>query len=400
MPLEIKIPRLGWSGEEAKFVGWLKKEGEVVNIGEPLYTLEDEKATQDVESTESGTLLISKEAAQPGGVFRVGHVIGYLLQEGETYPQSGTSKGEDENKRCASVVPEPDGNRVVSQAEGTSGVPSSPAEPKPRPAVSPRARRRAADLGVDVALLTGSGVTGRIIEADVLRSVQAGGGRVASQMRCAIAERTTASFSSIPHFYLGCEIDATELVRFREDLLAEVEATTGVRLTLSDLILRAQALALRAHAQANAIWEEGNILNLPGCDVGLVVGLPDGLLIPVLRAADTGDISALAKRRVSLVEDARAGRLSAETMKGGATSLSNLGTTRVDEFAAVIASPQSTMLAVGRAASRPFEFRGRLALRTTMKLRLSVDHRILDGGPAAEFLGTIVDLLENPTRLV
>lgn len=219
-------------------------------------------------------------------------------------------------------------------------------------------------------------------------------------MRRSIAERTALSFSTIPHFYLRAEADVTELVKLRKNLLEVVQREYGVKITVTDFLLRAQALALRDFPAANAVWQEDKIARYADADVGVVVGLPDGLLIPVIRAAHNLPLGQLAKERARLVEAVRAGRFNAEMLAGGATSLSNLGTTRTDDFAAIIAPHQSSMLAVGRAALRPYVVDGRLEIRTTVRLCLSVDHRVLDGGPAAYFLGRIVELLEAPIALV
>jgi pyruvate dehydrogenase E2 component (dihydrolipoamide acetyltransferase) len=261
----------------------------------------------------------------------------------------------------------------------------------------------------------GSGREGRITEEDVLKAAASQGQAAtasptlkaaptssgqASIMRRNIAERTALSFSTIPHFYLRAEVDATELVKLREQLLEAVERECGVRVTMTDFLLRAQALALRDFPVANSVWQESNIVRYADADVGLVVGLPDGLLIPVIRAAQNLSLVQLAKERTRLIEVVRTGRFNAELLAGSATSLSNLGTTRTDEFTAVIAPHQSSMLAVGRAAPRPYVVDGRLEIRTTIRLCLSVDHRVMDGGPAAEFLGRIVELLEAPKALM
>lgn len=218
-------------------------------------------------------------------------------------------------------------------------------------------------------------------------------------MRRSIAQRTAESFSKVPHFYLRREVDATALLEYREQLLPEIEKATGLRLTLTDLLLRAQALALQDSPHANAIWQDSEVVPWPACDIGLVVGLEGGLIMPVIRSAHAGGLAELVKQRAMLVEAARTGKLSAEAMQGGASSLSNLGNNCADEFAAVIAAPQSSMLAVGRAAARPFVVDGQLVVRTTLKLCLSVDHRVMDGGPAAKFLGRIVELVEHPLEL-
>jgi len=412
MPTEITIPRLGWSMDEGNFVGWLKQNGELVKAGEPLFTLENEKAAQDVEAIDGGVLSIPQDAPQPGSVVKVGQLIGYLLLENETVDSKGTGarplpvQGEkiDDSPKLDSVIP------VVLALPPTDQPPE-----KLQPPVSPRARRRAAQLGVDTTQLDGSGRTGRIIEADVLKAAASqgpasiapppakyaasGDGQISS-MRRSIAERTALSFSTIPHFYLRVEVDAMELIKMREYLVEILEKECGVRVTVTDFLLRAQALALRDFPAANAVWQGGSIVRYADCDVGVVVGLSDGLLIPVIRAAQSLSLVEIAKERLRLVETMRTGHFTAEMVVGGATSLSNLGTTRTDEFAAVIAPHQSSMLAVGRAAPRPCVADGRLEIRTTLRLCLSVDHRVMDGGPAAEFLGRVVELLEAPKALV
>lgn len=414
MPIEITIPRLGWSMDEGNFVAWLKQDGEPVKSGEPLFTLESEKAAQDIEATDSGVLRIPQDAPQPGAVVKVGQRIGYLLAENETLESGATPAQElsarkeqtcDASPEIAAVLPI--GDLLPTKNE--------PPAITTAPAISPRARRRAAELGVDTTHLPGSGRTGRIIEADVLKAAASQGtatiaapapkaapassGQV-SIMRRNIAERTALSFATIPHFYLRAEVDATELVQLRERLLERVERESGVRVTVTDFLLRAMAVALRDFPAANAVWQNNGLVRYADADVGLVVGLPDGLLIPVIRAAQNLSLVQLAQERLRLIEAVRAGRFNAETLAGGATSLSNLGTTRTDEFAAVIAPHQSSMLAVGRAAPRPYVVDGRLEIRTTIWLCLSVDHRVMDGGPAAEFLGRIVELLEAPQALV
>jgi pyruvate dehydrogenase E2 component (dihydrolipoamide acetyltransferase) len=221
-----------------------------------------------------------------------------------------------------------------------------------------------------------------------------------SVMRRSIAERTALSFSTIPHFYLRAEVDVTDLLVMRENLVDVVARECGVRLTVTDFLLLAQARALEEFPAANAVWKDSGIERFADANVGLVVGLSGGLLIPVINGVQKLSLVQLAKERARLVEAMRSGSYNAGMLAGGATSLSNLGTTRVDEFAAVIAPHQSTMLAVGRAELRPYVVAGRLEARRTIRLCLSVDHRVLDGGPAAEFFGRIVELLEAPKRLV
>jgi pyruvate dehydrogenase E2 component (dihydrolipoamide acetyltransferase) len=413
MSIEIKIPRLGWSMEEGIFSGWLKKDGDLVKSGEGLFTLEGEKASQDVESTDTGKLQIPKDAPKAGDTVLVGQVIGYLLAENETVSQSPAPatapapgikiQVDDSNKTKAPVLA--DGHEAQAQA---------PENLEDRD-VSPRARRRAAELGVDLKNVVGSRASGRIVEADV---VKAADGRAkpgspdsqsetfpgisihASTMRRNIAERTAFSFSHIPHFYVRAELDVTELVTLREHIVDVLEKECGARITLTDFLLRAQAIALRDFPAANAVWQNNNLVRYRDSDLGVVVGLTDGLVIPVIRAAQKLSLVQMARERIRLISAVKAGQFDAEMTAGGASSISNLGTTRADEFSAIVAPHQSTMLAVGRAAPRPYVVNGGIQVRTTLRLCLSADHRVIDGAPAAEFLGKIVELLENPKFLV
>jgi pyruvate dehydrogenase E2 component (dihydrolipoamide acetyltransferase) len=400
--------------EEGVFSGWLKKDGEAVKSGEPLFTLEGEKSAQDIESTDSGTLRIPKDSPAAGDTVKVGQVIGYLMGKDEAVETAQAPvKGPSVKKEI-----HPDGSE---RATDFSAKPAGPAAPKANitqtdsvPASSPRARRKAAELGMEINRLRGSGSNGRIIEADVMKAT-AGKNNSAntgtpsklapvvrgqiSTMRRNIAERTALSFSQIPHFYLRAEVDATKLVAMREHLLGVLEKECGVRITITDFLVRAQATALHEFPVANAVWQNNGIVHYNDSDVGVVVGLPDGLVIPVIRAAQKLSFVQLAKERARLVGLVRAGRFDAEMVAGGATRISNLGTGRTDEFAAIIPPHQSSILAVGRAARRPYVFEGRVEVRTTLRFCLSVDHRVLDGGPAADFLGRIVELLENPELL-
>jgi len=219
-------------------------------------------------------------------------------------------------------------------------------------------------------------------------------------MRRAIAEKTAASFSSVPHFYLRAEADVTELVALRQELASQWASRGEIKPTLTDFLLRAMALAVPRFPFANQVWKDQSIVTLPTVDLGLVVGLHDGLLIPVLRRVDQLSLAEVVKRRSDAAAAARAGKLGAADTQGAAMSLSNLGNSPVDEFAAVIAPGQSSMLAVGRAAPRPFVVKDQLAVRTTLRLCLSADHRVMDGAPAAELLGRIMELLEEPSRLI
>jgi pyruvate dehydrogenase E2 component (dihydrolipoamide acetyltransferase) len=278
-----------------------------------------------------------------------------------------------------------------------------PTPTTPRIAASPRARRAMQSRGLDPRKISGTGPGGRIVEADVLRALDASApasGRTLSPMRRSIARVTATSAATVPQFHLRAELDATPLLDARQELLARPPIGDGVRLSITDLILRAMGLALRDNPAANAVWTGDTIERLTEVNLGLVVNLDDGLLIPKLTAVDQRTIFELARLRSAAVATARGGRVSADSGRGVASSLSNLGTTRVDDFTAVIFPSQSTILTAGRIVERPFVVDGQLCARPTLRLALTVDHRVLDGAPAAQFLGRIVRYLEQPAMML
>jgi pyruvate dehydrogenase E2 component (dihydrolipoamide acetyltransferase) len=217
-------------------------------------------------------------------------------------------------------------------------------------------------------------------------------------MRKAIAQATTASFA-VPQFQLRAELDATELLRFRQERLPAIEQATGIRITVTDLLLKALAVALKKFPQANAIWRGDSIESFDQANLGLVTSAPGGLRIPILGNVDSLSLEALARLRRDLAEAARSGKLSQSGNISAAASLSNLGASRADEFTALLAQGQTSMLAVGRIAARPWIANGEVVARSTAKLCLTVDHRVLDGEPASVFLGHIMEGLEHPAEL-
>jgi len=219
-------------------------------------------------------------------------------------------------------------------------------------------------------------------------------------MRRAVAAKVAESFATVPHFYLRSVADVTGLVQLREQTLEAIEKCCGQRPTITDFVLRALAMALHDCPQANRIWLNDTIVDLPSVDVGLVMQVGDGLMVPVLHDADRLTMIELVRRRAEVVAAVHSGKTAADLFQGGAASLTNLGKRRVDEFTAIISPPQSSMLAIGRVAERPAAFEGRLCLRQTMHLTLAVDHRVMDGVPAAEFFDRIVEVLEKPFQLL
>jgi pyruvate dehydrogenase E2 component (dihydrolipoamide acetyltransferase) len=270
-------------------------------------------------------------------------------------------------------------------------------EAKAKQIASPRARRAMQSLGIDPSRVTGSGPNGRIVEADVVAASKNASIRT-STMRQMIAQRTSESAATIPHFYLRATIDATALVDTREQIVERIQKIKNVRVTYTDFLLRALALTLREFPSANRIWENDGITQIEHANVGLVLALEEGMTIPVIADADSQSVADIARRRVDLQADTDLQKRLSSLRS--AISLSNLGNSRVDEFDAIIPTGQSMILAVGRVALRPHVVDGKLEARQTMQLSLALDHRVHDGAPAAKFLTSLISFLERPATLL
>jgi pyruvate dehydrogenase E2 component (dihydrolipoamide acetyltransferase) len=266
----------------------------------------------------------------------------------------------------------------------------------------------ARELGIDVAKVTGSGRDGRIVEEDVRQAHEAlsSPAPVASissqdlRRRRVIAEKLTLSIQTIPHFAVAVEVNAKELVTLRESLKGPIQQQSNLKLTMTDLLLKALGLALEERPDMKAVWEDGTLRAYSGCDLGLAIATDKGLVAPVIRGVDELALVDVGRRRSEASEKARTGRLSLTDLEGGIGTLSNLGMYRVDQFQALITPGQSFILAVGKIDNRPWVDKGALTVAPTLKLNLSVDHRVADGAHAARFLGKIAELIENPRRLL
>jgi pyruvate dehydrogenase E2 component (dihydrolipoamide acetyltransferase) len=277
-------------------------------------------------------------------------------------------------------------------------------EEKPAPEItapervkaSPRARRLAQEKGVDLSQVRGTGPEGRITEKDLLDFLAAQELLTPGPIQRLTAQRMAESFTSTPHFYLTIEAKATKLVELRERLCPIIEGKAGVRLTFTDILIVLVAKALRDHPLANASWEEGSIRIWKEINIGLATALKEGLVVPVIKRADEKGLAQIAKERKELADKAAEGRLRLEELEGGTFTLTNLGMFGVDEFGAIINPPQSAILAVGRIAERPVVEEGQVVARPTIRLTLSVDHRVLDGAEGARFLSDLKALIEEP----
>lgn len=431
MAIELVMPRMGLTMEQGTMVAWLKQEGETVRAGEPLYEIETDKTTVEIEAPADGVL--GQILVRPGETVPVGQLVGYLLAAGEAPVAAGAGQAEQPERpeikgaieaAVAAAAPSPAARQKIkaspaarrlaqrlgvalAQVAGTGPggrvvawnvrqAAAAPAAAAPR--VSPVAQRAAAALGVDLAQVTGSGPGGRITRQDVELAARAAAPAVQPVTRAhrIMAERMAASFGTAPHFYLHAEADARQLSALRAQLLPKLEARHKVHLTLTDLLVKLCALALADHPGVMAQWTAEGLRQAAAVNIGVAVDSPHGLVVPVIRHADQLGLVQIARQREDLVERARAGKLTPADLEEGVFTLTNLGMFRVDWFEAILNPPQAAILAVGRIRERPVVENGAVIAAAMLTLSLSVDHRVLDGAAAARFLTDLVELIETP----
>jgi pyruvate dehydrogenase E2 component (dihydrolipoamide acetyltransferase) len=382
MASDVIMPALGMAQETGKVVRWLKAEGETVAKGEALLEVETDKVTVELESPADG--ILAGISAAEGADVPVGETIAFVLAVGETLPEPVAAVPAE----VAPVVPRPSRSEAVVQA---------PAGGRRRSLASPKARRIAAERGVDLAALAGSGPGGAVVAADLDGSAAASNGVTVPAIWRLMAERTTQSWQSVPHFYLRREVDASRLQSWR----AAARARPGQeRASHTDLLVRLVAEALRRHPRVNSSWSDGAVVRSEQINVGIAVAVDDGLVVPVVHDADRLSLADTVARRIELVDAARAGRLRPEDVTGGTFTVSNLGMFGVDSFDAIVNAPQAAILAVGRVADRVIPVDGQPAVRPVLQLSVSFDHRVVDGARGAEFVETLASLAEEPAGLV
>ncbi|MBU2611347.1 MAG: 2-oxo acid dehydrogenase subunit E2 [Chloroflexi bacterium] len=421
------MPALGMAQETGLLVSWLKSEGETVAKDEPIMEVETDKATLEIAASASG--ILAGVSARPGDNIPVGQTIAWILAAGETLPAAKAENvlpaptgGGDKKAAPLTVSPvaqkiaqehgidlaqvKPGGGRV-EKADVLAYVEAQkqPAAAEPRrvptrvtPA-SPKARRMATEMGLDVATLTGSGPDGAVLAADVLSApttLPAASSLTLSNAWHIMAQRVTQSWTSAPHFYLLRDVNASRLAAWR----SRVQEQTGLKVTYTDLLVRLVASALRTHPRLNAHVKEGQIILHGEINLGLAVAVSDGLVVPVLHRADELNLEQIAARNHDLAVRAHAGKLRLEELQGGTFTLSNLGMFGVDGFNAIINPPQAAILAVGRIAERVVPVNGLPAVQPMMTLSLSCDHRALDGALGARFLDYVANLIEEPLILL
>ena len=399
MVTEVIMPKMGQTMEKGKIIKWLKKEGEKVRRGEPLLEIETDKTTIEVEARGSG--ILRKILAQEGEEVPIATPIAYIGEEDEPLPEKAMAP-----KPAAEPSPKEETAKITRLKE------EAEVKPVARIKASPLAKRIAKEKGVDLTKVRGSGPGGRITKEDVLNYVASKASEAAAvkaepefevvpmtSMRKAIAKKMAESKATVPHFYVSTEVDMTEAVKMRERLLPKFEAETSVRLSFTHLLVKAVAKALEEFPQLNSTLEGENIKLWKNINIGIAVGLEDGLIVPVLRQANTLSLKEIASRVTSLVARAREKRLREDEFTGGTFTISNMGALDVDSFIAIINVPETAILATGRIKDKPVIINEAIAIRKIMTMTLSVDHRVVDGVLAARFLQKVKGLLEQPEKL-
>jgi pyruvate dehydrogenase E2 component (dihydrolipoamide acetyltransferase) len=447
MPTEILMPALSPTMEEGTLAKWLVKEGDEVSSGDILAEIETDKATMEFEAVDEGTIgrILIEEGSE--GV-KVNTPIAVLLEEGESADDIDSAaapakeekpQAEEAPKAAEAETPEAGYGRGATDAndapaKSDAKAPAAPKDDKgERIFASPLARRIAADKGLDLSQIHGSGPRGRIVKADVenaqstaAKSEGAAPAKDAAPvaqaaatgpsadavakmyegreyeevtlngMRKTIAARLTEAKQTVPHFYLRRDIQIDALLSFRSDLNKQLEAR-GVKLSVNDFIIKACALALQSVPDANAVWAGDRILKLKPSDVAVAVAIEGGLFTPVLQDADTKSLSTLSAQMKDLATRARDRKLAPHEYQGGSFAISNLGMFGIDNFDAVINPPHGAILAVGAGVKKPIIGKdGEVTAATVMSVTLSVDHRVIDGALGAQLLNAIVENLENP----
>ena len=403
MAISVVMPALEMAQETGKLLAWRKKEGESVRKGEPLLEIETDKAVVEVEAPGDG--MLAGITADVGAVIPVGETIAWLVAPGEKPPVK-VALGAPAARARSGVA-----RQTAGVAELAAVVKTTVANGPPQ--ISPKARRLAKELGVDFALVHGTGPDHVITAEDVQRFADSkaavpasiapaatGEPERPSQVARLMAERTTQSWTSVPHFFLVREVDASALLEAQKGLRDKAGKPQSTVHTITDLLIALVARTLKKHPRVNASWTGEGIRSNADINVGVAVAVKDGVVTVVVHKADTLEIEEISVERRELTERARAGRLRPADITGGTFTLSNLGMYRVDAFNAIITPPQAAVLAVGAISERVVVVEGRPGVRPMMTMTLSSDHRVMDGARAAEFLSALAEAIREPMRVL
>ncbi len=422
------MPKLGLTMEEG-IIHWMKNEGDLVEKGEVLLEVETDKAVNEVEASSDGVL--GKIIHEDSESVKVLTIIGYLLDPGEQVPSVWPEERRIEPESpsvpafgdaASTVAATPIAQKMASERginlgaiRGTGKAGAITKEdvlhhieqetahlqrPDRNIVASPRAKRAAREHGVPLDRVQGTGPNGRILEQDIQAYLDAQDLVEPTRMQRVTAERLTASFSTVPHFYLRVEADASQLVAARQAFVTAAEKAAAERPTHSDLLVHIVGQSLASHPLVNVSWANGLIRKEKDVHIGLAMALDEGLVVPVIRNADQKSVTQIAADRRRLIDKATAGKLELTDLEAGTFTITNLGMFGIDDFDAIINPPQSAILAVGQIADRVVAVDGRAAVVPSIRLSLAIDHRVLDGATAARFLVDIKDRIENAEGLI
>jgi pyruvate dehydrogenase E2 component (dihydrolipoamide acetyltransferase) len=399
MAISVVMPALEMAQETGKLLAWRKKEGESVTKGEPLLEIETDKAVVEVEAPGDG--ILAGITADVGAVIPVGQTIAWLVGPSEKPPAKSATAAAPAAR--ATSTPE----RKTAGTVAPAAAPHSGTAPQ----ISPKARRLAKELGVDIGLIHGTGPDGTITSEDVQRADDSKGATSAaaaapvgveplSQVARLMAERTTQSWTNVPHFFLVRDVECSELVAAQKKWSAKAQKTQSVAPTITDLLIGILARVLAKHPRMNASWTGEGIRSNAEINISVAMAVKDGVVGAVIHKANTAKIAEISTLRRELTERARAGRLRPADISGGTFTLSNLGMYKVDAFSAIITPPQAAILAVGSIADRVVAVNGKPGVRPMMTMTLSSDHRVVDGARAAEFLSELANAIREPEKVL
>lgn len=392
MAISVVMPALEMAQETGKLISWLKKEGDPVSKGDLLLEIETDKAIMEIESPGDG--ILAGIRVREGTEVPVGQTIAWIVNPGEAPPAEDATAATGRRT-----------DRVKAETTAAAATPPLSKAATQEIRISPKARRLAKEHGLDLANIRGTGPGGEILAADVLAATGAATGNPSAAVARdtvalgsvgkLMAERTTQSWTTVPHFFLVRDVDATNLNIVRQKLLPSVEKSHGTKLTLTDLLVATVARTLAKHPRITSSWVENGIRSNPEINVAIATAVDDGVVTAVIHNANKQDVGAIAVQRRDLAERARAGKLRPADIAGGTFTISNLGMFNVDAFSAIITPPQAAILAVGRVADRVVAHNGQAAIRPMMSLTLSSDHRVIDGARAARFMDDLATALES-----
>jgi pyruvate dehydrogenase E2 component (dihydrolipoamide acetyltransferase) len=390
MAISVVMPALEMAQETGKLISWLKKEGEAVAKGEPLLEVETDKAVMEIEAPGDGVLAGVK--VQAGTEVPVGQTIAWIVKPGEVPP---VDEVRARSGRTNTIASSPTSAALSAHSAAVSPTTQSAK-------ISPKARRLASEKGIDLTQVRGSGAEGEILAADILAADEAKSKKTAIATEVLrpiarlMAERTTQSWTTVPHFFVVREVAAVALNEARQKLGPELEKARGIKITHSDLLVSLVARVLQKHPRLNASWSGSGVQANAEINIGLAMAVEEGVVAPVIRNANKIGLSGVGLQRRDLSERARGGKLRPADLANGTFSISNLGMFGVDAFTAIIIPPQAAILAVGAISERVVPVNGKPEVRPMMTLTLSSDHRVVDGARAAEFLRDLVKAIEDP----